>query len=279
MPVFSGYFVMLDYLLRFLAFLPLAILRGLGALAGMLLYALPGRYRRRLRAHARQAGFGSVSFAWRAAAHTGMLILEIPWVWHRSRRALKSVETDQTELLQSVYAQGRPVIFLTPHLGNFELGARYAAQYATLHVLYRPPRQASLRQVVENSRERDGVKTAPTNRQGIRQLLQALRRNEQIGILPDQVPGAGEGAWADFFGRPAYTATLPARLAQNPDAIVLAAACQRRRGGWTLHLELVEDRPGDSPEEQAAWVNRIMQRLILRCPEQYLWSYHRYKNP
>lgn len=270
---------MLVHLLRFLALLPLPVIRSLGALAGVLVYALPGRYRRRLQAHARQAGYTGTGFCWRAAAHTGMLMFEIPWVWLRSRQALERVDSPQKELLETIYAQGRPVLFLTPHLGNFELAARYAAQYATLHVLYRPPRQQALRELVESSRARDGVQIAATNRQGLRQILQALRRREQVGILPDQVPTEGEGAWADFFGRPAYTVTLPARLAQDPEVLVLAAVCQRRRGGWQLHLEVIDERPSPAPEEQAAWVNSIMQNLIQRCPEQYLWSYHRYKNP
>ena len=272
---------MLVAVFRLLSRLPLRWLQRLGAVLGLLVYAFPGRYRRRLRAHAAQAGHDSAAFARRAAAHTGIMMLETAWVWFRPGEARALVHTAQRERLRRAAAEGRPVVFLTPHLGNFELAARFAAQYAPIHVLYRPPRQAALRPLVETSRQNDGVRIAAANRQGLRQLLRALREGQMVGILPDQVPGAGDGAWADFFGRPAYTMTLPARLAADPEVMVIAATCARLPGGrgWQLHLEDIDDRPDPSPEAQAAWINAIMMRLIERCPEQYLWSYHRYKQP
>jgi len=272
---------MLVAVFRLLSRLPLGWLQRLGALLGLLVYAVPGRYRRRLRAHAAQAGHGGAAFARRAAAQTGIMMLETAWVWFRPHDARALVRNSHHERLQRIVAEGRPILFFTPHLGNFELAARIAAQYAPIHVLYRPPRQAALRPLVEASRQADGVLTAPANRQGLRQLLRALSRREMVGILPDQVPREGEGAWADFFGRPAYTMTLPARLAADPEVLVLAAVCERlpANQGWQVHLESIEDRPGEGPEAQAAWINAIMMRLIERCPEQYLWSYNRYKQP
>src|SRR5258705_13683250 len=57
----------------------------------------------------------------------------------------------------------------------------------------------------------------PADLKGVRQLYLGLKRGEAAGFLPDQVPGKGEGEWAEFFGRPAYTMTLAARLAERED--------------------------------------------------------------
>ncbi len=85
---------------------------------------------------------------------------------------------------------------------------------------------------------------------GVRELLAALRRNEAVGILPDQVPGVGDGEWAEFFGRPAYTMTLAATLADRPGSACLLAYGERlpRGAGYVLHIRpLAAARPGESP--------------------------------
>jgi KDO2-lipid IV(A) lauroyltransferase len=81
-------------------------------------------------------------------------------------------------------------------------------------VLYRPPKQAWLQPLIE-VRPRRGEPAPGAGRPRRRaRLLKALKRHEAVGMLPDQVPGTGEGVWADFFGRPAYTMTLAARLTE-----------------------------------------------------------------
>ena len=272
---------MLVFFYRFLACLPLRLLHALGRGMGRLVYALPGRYRERLRAHAAQAGFPDARFAREAAAQSGAAMLELAWVWFRTDDALARVVCDDVAVLDAALAAKRPVLFLTPHLGGFEISARYAARRGPITVLFRPPRQAALVPLVEEARARSGVATAPTTMGGVRQLLRALRDGGQVGMLPDQVPGNGEGAWAPFFGREAYTMTLPARLAAQTGATVIGAACERlpRGQGWRVHLRVIDGPVPDSPAAQAAWINTAMEERIRLCPEQYLWSYNRYKQP
>ncbi len=272
---------MLALILRLLARLPLAWLQAIGRFLGLVVYALPGRYRERLQKHAAQAGYSSATFARRAAAEAGAAMLELAWVWFRTEDALQRVSCSGLEIYQKARAAGNPILFLTPHLGGFEISARYGARLGPITVLFREPRQALLRPLVEQARARSGVRTAPANLQGVRQLLRALRHGELVGILPDQVPGPGEGAWAPFFGRDAYTVTLPARLARQPGVTVIGVACERLPAGkgWHLHFQAVECPAPASPAEQAAWVNTIMENLIRLCPHQYLWSYNRYKAP
>ena len=269
-------------LFRLLALLPLRTLHAIGRVLGRLLYALPGRYRDRLRANAAQAGYSDPAFARRAGAEAGAMILELPHVWLRDAQCIDRVVSDDLPIVVQALSEQRGVLCLTPHIGCFELSARYAAaKFKPFTVMFRPPRKQFLSPVLEIARNAAGVTAVPANLQGVREFLRALRQKQWVGMLPDQAPSQGDGVWAPFFGRPAYTVTLAGKLASMTDAIILVASCERlpKGQGWRMHCIRVAEPLPDAPEAQAALVNRYMERMIRRFPEQYLWSYNRYKVP
>jgi KDO2-lipid IV(A) lauroyltransferase len=100
-------------------------------------------------------------------------------------------------------------------------------------------------------------------------------------LLPDQVPQQGEGVWADFFGRPAYTMTLSAKLHQITNATIILSHAERlpRGRGYLIRFTPFEQVLGDTPAQQARAINMAMEQLIATCPAQYFWSYNRYKTP
>jgi KDO2-lipid IV(A) lauroyltransferase len=265
-------------LFRLLALLPLRVLHALGGAMGWLAFGLSPTYRRRFLENAAQAGlgFGPVRAA---VAEAGRLIAEAPRLWFG---APVPISWDGEGLIEAARAAGRGVIFLTPHLGCFEATAQgYAQRFGPITVLYRPARKAWLRELVDTARGRPNLATAPTTLAGVRQMLRALRDGQAVGLLPDQVPPQGLGVWAPFFGKPAYTMTLPARLAQQGRAQLLLAWGERlpRGRGFRIHLRPWEgDLPAD-PALAAAQVNAQMERLVREAPAQYLWGYARYKTP
>ena len=119
-----------------------------------------------------------------------------------------------------------------------------------------------------------------THRRGIAQAhrLPGRERGEAIGLLPDQVPGQGEGEWADFFGRPAYTMTLVGRLAESSGAAVLMAYAERLPdgAGYVISITPLEFVPGLPVTRQ---INAALEKVVRARPTQYLWSYNRYKVP
>jgi KDO2-lipid IV(A) lauroyltransferase len=272
---------MLLNLFRLIALMPLGVLHAVGRTAGRLVFALPGRYRDRLIAHACQAGYSDPAFARRSAAEAGAMILELSHVWFRSQESLARVVSDEEEIVHQALSEKRGILFLSPHLGCFELLARYATLYQPMTVMFRPPRQAFFMPLLQAARNTTGVKAVPANLRGVRAFLKALRNNETVGMLPDQVPQLGEGVWAPFFGREAWTMTLPGKLARATNPIVIVAACERlaKGKGWRIHYLRAPDVLPEDPREQAMLFNRMMQTIIARFPEQYLWSYHRYKRP
>lgn len=271
---------MLVLLFRILSFLPLRVLHALGAALGWIVYLLSPSHRRRLRENLEQAGYGGHLRA--AIAESGKAIAELPFVWCApQKRVTRHVTMENWELVQRQLDAGRGIVFLTPHLGCFELTAQQVSLRVELTVMYRPPRQSALKPLVEGARERQHMHLAPANLAGVRMLVKALRGGQPVGVLPDQVPQEGEGVWAPFFGRDAYTMTLPAKLAQLGKADILTVYAERlpRGRGFAIRFVPFEGSLDGDAAQQAAAINRQMEKLIAYCPAQYFWSYNRYKKP
>ena len=269
---------MLLRLFQFLSVLPLPLMHAIGAATGWLVYALSPTYRRRMRENLQRAGYLSQLPA--AIAEAGKGIFELPFIWCANPgRVLNFAVIHDWDIAQQALDAGKGVIFLTPHLGCFEIIAQAIASRAPLTALYRPPKNASLRPLLETARARDGLSLAPANLSGVRTLLKTLKAGGAIGLLPDQVPGAGEGVWADFFGRPAYTMTLPAKMQQMSGAPLVLSYAERLPFGRGFAIRFVrfDDVLDGPPEAQARAINRAMESLVARCPAQYFWSYNRYK--
>ena len=238
-------------------------------------------YRRHLRENLALAGCDDKRVRRAAIASAGRMVMELPAIWFRPYdevvRLVKSVEG--AEPTYAAQRAGKALLFLTPHMGAFEIASLYAAREMPITVLYRRPKLAWLDPLMRQGRERSNVRLLAADVGGVREMLAALKRGEAAGFLPDQVPGIGEGEWSEFFGRPAYTMTLAARLAERDNVACFLAFARRLPGGegYSIHLRpLPEAIPGESATRR---INRGLEALVRECPEQYLWGYNRYKQP
>jgi KDO2-lipid IV(A) lauroyltransferase len=273
-------------LFRILSRLPLPVLHNLGAALGWLIWLASPTYRRHLRENIDLAGLRHASNA--AIAEAGKGIAELPKIWLRPQDELlgRVVQVSGWEFVEAARAAGKGILYLTPHLGCFEITAQYLAARPDaagcshpITVLWRRPRQDWLAPVMEQGRGMH-LKLAPADLSGVRRLMKALRQGEASGMLPDQVPGNGEGIWSPFFGRPAYTMTLAARLAEGGATVLMTYAERLHYGaGYHIHfIPLSQALTGDLPA-RVAQINREIENVIRLCPEQYLWGYNRYKRP
>ncbi|WP_373990032.1 lysophospholipid acyltransferase family protein [Duganella sp. BuS-21] len=271
---------MLVPIFRFLSIFPLPFLHAAGAALGWLVYWASPSYRRRMRDNMRQAGVAQHLNA--AVAEAGKSIIELPFIWCADpARVSRHASLENWALVQTELDAGRGIVFMTPHLGCFEIVAQEIALRTELMVMYRPPKKQALRPLIEGARARNNLLLAPATMSGVRMLAKFLKKGRPVGVLPDQVPQEGEGVWATFFGRPAYTMTLPAKLAQLGDATVIITYAERLPGGRGYVVRFVPfdgSLDGDSAA-QAQAINSAMERLIARSPSQYYWSYNRYKVP
>jgi KDO2-lipid IV(A) lauroyltransferase len=269
-------------LFKLLCVLPLSVLHLGGAALGWLVFGVSPRYRQRFLANATQAGY---SFAQVRAAvgHAGRMVAELPRLW---LGGMPPCDWDNVACIDEAYHSGKGVLFLTPHLGCFEITAqalaqRYHARFGPLTVLFRPARKPWMAPVMQAARQRPGLETVPTTLAGVRQMIKALRQGRAIGLLPDQVPPSGMGVWQPFFDRPAYTMTLAVRLAQQTGAQIRLIWGERlpMGRGYLLHCRELQSPLSGETDAAVAQMNREMVRLIRECPGQYLWSYARYKQP
>jgi KDO2-lipid IV(A) lauroyltransferase len=269
------------FLFRFLAGLPLLVAHGLGAFFGWLTYLASPTYRRHLQENMQQAG---IDRALRSAAiaEAGKQAMELPSIWLNplDKVVPRIVKVSGWETIVQAQAAGKGIVFLTPHLGCFEITAQYYASHAPITVLYRPPKRAFLQTLIETGRQRENVHLAPADVSGVRALIKALKRGEAVGLLPDQAPKVGEGVWLDFFGKPAYTMTLAARLTETGAATIFAWAERLPNGqGYHLHLRAPLTELSGVTVDRAKQINFEIESLIRECPAQYLWGYNRYKRP
>lgn len=271
----------LRLLFRLVAALPLRAVQSIGASLAVMALPLVKREHMRLVGNLRAAGFDTRAQARAATAEAGKTLLEMVWFWQKPQDELVKLvrRVDGEHWVRDALEKEQGIIFLTPHLGCFEIAAHFAASYSPITVIYRPPRQKLFRAFAQAGRSRGNLRLVQVNTRGATALVGALRRKEWVGILPDQVPTTGEGEWAEFFGRPAYTMTLWNRLQERTGAAVILCFCERleRGEGYHIRLEpLPEREPEESPTRQ---LNRALENLIRRKPEQYLWSYNRHRVP
>jgi Kdo2-lipid IVA lauroyltransferase/acyltransferase len=280
-------------LFKLFSFLPLWLAHGIGAGLGWVVFAASPTYRGRFLSNSKLAGY-PFSDIKGAVASSGRLIAELPKLWMSTTgKAQGKAEAPfawrGAEHIEAAYAAGKGVIFLTPHLGSFEMIGQawaqdFAKRFGPFTALFRPARKVWMAELVANSRNRFGLVTVPTNLSGVRQMIKALRKGEAVGLLPDQVPPDGMGLWTPFFGKNAYTMTLAARLSAQTGAKVLVGWGERLPWGrgFVLHIRPLHQENqqlSENLETAVQQMNAEMEALIRTCPTQFLWGYGRYKEP
>jgi KDO2-lipid IV(A) lauroyltransferase len=262
--------------------LPLFILHGLGELLGLATYQFDRRFKERIDINLKHAFITSDESELKkltqlTAGEIGKCLVEAPAIWFNSpQKNFRWVKQCYGwKHVETALKNKRGIIFLTPHLGCFEITAQYYANFHPITVLFKRPKQNWLANIVLSGRRHPQIHLAEANLHGVKQLMQALKKGEAIGVLPDQVPNEGQGIWAQFFNRPAYTMTLVSKLAESSNATVLIGFGHRlKRGrGYEVYIEpLGQDH---SPQG----INNRLEMLIRKYPTQYLWNYQRFKKP
>jgi Kdo2-lipid IVA lauroyltransferase/acyltransferase len=273
---------MLSLILKPLSYLSLPVLHGLGSALGWLLFYCMSSAKKRVIENITQSQLAKTpeqvqKITRQSFIELGKAIFETPAIWQKKEAELLPMvrQVYGWDMCEAALNRGKGIIFLTPHLGCFEITSIcYGTRYPVT-VLYRPPKINALEQLMLKGRARTGVSLAEANAGGVRKLMQALKKGEAIGILPDQIPAAGEGEWADFFGKPAYTMTLASKLAEKTGAAVIIAFGERlaNGAGYDVYFTATQDGAINTP----AQLNKAIEQQIAQKPSQYLWSYNRYK--
>ena len=277
------------FLFRLFAALPLRLLHRIAHFWGGLAFYILREDRDRIRANLQTAALPSgdeaVKTILRETAKGG---LELPVAFFRRPEEIEALfkAVHGWEHVGQALAEGRGLLFITPHLGSYDLAGRYISQRLPfpLTAMYKPPKIKAFDAVMQAGRVRGKGKTAPTNIQGVKQIIKTLRAGDAAIVLPDHVPApeeGGDGVWAPFFGRPAYTMTRAGKLAQvkNVAAFFFCGERLPNGQGFVLHIEPLRGTLNGDKAHDARIINENTEYWIRRFPQQYLFAYNRYKQP
>lgn len=213
---------------------------------------------------------------------TGKTLAEIGMLWRWPIERLRALMREEPgyACVEAALAQGRGVLLLAPHMGAWELGGLLLSGRFPLTIMYRPSRTPALDAPLKRARERYGARLVPADTSGVRAVLAALKRGEVAIILPDQEPSFGQGEFAPFFGQPAYTLQLVARLLSRTQAVPVFTHVERLPGtrGYRSHFQEASDALGsENLNEALTALNAGVEALARTWPAQYLWSYKRFR--
>ncbi len=274
--------LMFKLLLKPLTLLSLPSIHKIGTVLGNILYLLMPQTKAVITENLIQSGLVPKDTEIKSLIKLNMVeagksLIESLALWQKNEREILSWVKPCADwhLVEEAIANKKGIIFLTPHMGCFEITSIFYGSQHPITILYRRPKLRWVHALTIAGRTRQQVKLAPTNLKGVRSLIQALKRGEAIGILPDQVPGRGEGEWAPFFGRPAYTMTLVGKLAEKTGATVIMAFGERLSDGNGFQIHLTELKNGAI--STPARLNQAIEQQISVNISQYLWQYTRYR--
>ena len=267
---------MLFLILNVLAKLPLPFLRIIGTAMGTIAYYFSPRLRAVVTENVAQADLNLDAKT--IIQNIARGAMDMIWVWFNSQATVvsKIAVIDSNALAKSLSSE-HPSIVITPHLGCFEALGKWYASIHPMTAMYRRPDKPWIAQLVERARHTPNLHMAPADTKGVRMALRTLKQNGTVCILPDQVPKQGEGIWLPWFGRDAYTITLPAKLYTSTQANMYIICALPNQKGWDMVCNPIEIPEGLSTEALTLHLNQVLEQMVMRAPAEYAWSYKRYK--
>ncbi len=276
--------------MKILGLLPRPISRCIGITIGLTIYALHGRLRRVGRRNLALA-FPEMPDSERRRLLRGEFIslgrqlAEVCMFPRYTRENIESVVVyDDFENFERAYARGKGVLFLTAHLGAWELSAfAHSLHGHPLSIVMRPLDNPYIDRLLQRYRTLHGNRTVDKD-DFIRGLLSAMRSGQSVGILMDTNMTPPQGVFVDFFGIPACTASGLARIALRTDAAVVPAftVWQAKLGKYTLRFDPAVEliRTGDNEADivaNTAKFTGVIEDFVRRYPDQWLWVHRRWK--
>lgn len=278
---------MLKLLIRLLSYLPLSVIRSLGSVVGIIGLKVSKRAGIRMKANLLATGICTAEnvdkFALDAAKEWGKTIVEtiaIAWQSGATRCTKMAFQGANFDQMLAATKFG-PVVFLTPHIGNFEIGVKATAAIVTdrtFNILYKPSKDPVFNAIMLDGRTEENIKPVPTTRHGVAHLLRVLKNGGVVGILPDNVASGGDGVWVDFFGKKVFATTLAAKLMLFPNVTTFFVSSMRVKDGFIIDYLPYVPKTTDVTEIVRD-LYKMLESVVLKAPTQYYWSYDRFRTP
>jgi Kdo2-lipid IVA lauroyltransferase/acyltransferase len=272
---------------RLLSYLPLSFLRGIGSVIGVVALKFSKRSGKRLRANLLATGMCKPDnvdrFAYATARELGKTLIEIIAIdWQKSPKECQKLVAQRANFEQMLAAASfGPVVFLTPHVGNFEIGVKATSEIIKnriFNVLYKPSKDPVFDAIMLDGRTEENIKPVPITRHGVGHLLRALKNGGLVGLLPDNVASSGDGVWVDFFGKKVFATTLAAKFVLFPKVTTFFVYSIRVKDGFVIdYLPYVPNTTDVAVVVQDLY--KMLESIVLKAPTQFYWSYDRFRRP
>ena len=275
---------MIRFFLSLCSVLPLKINHFFGALIGNLLYLI-GSNAKKVTTQNIEICFPEFtikerqSLVKKSLIHTGKNLTESGLIWNENFS--KNAEYIRNINGEDYLNSSKKTILLVPHIGCWEITGRVLADSRKVTFMYKPLRNHKQNDYLFKRRNKGNLTMVSADRSGVLMIHRALKNGELIGMLPDQDPGKDSGIMAPFFNKQVSTMTLLPKIARKTDVQVLMLWAERldHGNGFELNFEPVDlSINGDTLEDQVAAMNQSIEALIRRLPDQYMWSYRRFKS-
>jgi KDO2-lipid IV(A) lauroyltransferase len=276
--------------IRLLGFLPLGAALRLGGAIGAIAFHLAGRTRRLAlgslaialpeRSEAERSGIARAMFV-----HLGEAALELVAIRSYDADLERYVTLAPPELLRDVIARGKGMVFVTGHVGNWELLARRIGRAGIPNaVIAKAGHDPGLNALAERFRASGGVTTLWREDPATgRAIIRTFKQGRALGILIDQDTNV-QGVFVPFFGRLAHTPRAAADLALRFGAPVVVGTIHRKPDGSGHVLEMVEVPYEPAPADREAEVVRLtaactaaLEGAIRKHPHEWVWMHERWK--
>ncbi len=275
------------FLLIAIGKLPLPLAQLFGAFIGWCLWLFPTRAKQTTKININKC-FPTQSKAWKehlikqSLIQTGITMGETAPMWVqpgiKSLATIKKVEG--LELFEQALKDGKGIVFVGGHFGNWELSLYWITQRVRLTGMYQPPKYAAIDKIIYKARSQFQGNLVPTNSVGVKAYMEAIRKKEVIYVLPDQEPSIKSGEFVPFFGVSALSNVLIPRLVRGQDIPVLTLSCIRLGIGKGFKIKITAADPAMADADPLVGIralNKTLENVIMIAPEQYQWNYKRFK--
>ena len=269
-------------LMRIGVFIPFRLQVSLGKIIGKLIYPIMSKLR--------TTAYSNISHCFPEKKHSqviqmvklhfeaiGISLFETSNAYYGSDKKIKKLLTINNEhLFKDALKKEGGIILLCSHFMPLMLGSRALLIKNTIANIYRPQNNALFDHAMVKGYKKNGavmIKSTDT-----RSIIKAINNSLPIWYAPDQDLGKNNSVFAPLFGIQTATASATARLAKNNNTRVIPYSFIRTKNGYEMSFESpLENYPSDNPVNDAFITNQILEKQIIRTPEQYLWIHRRFK--
>ena len=219
-------------------------------------------------------------FANNVLGNYGRILAEYPFLKDFRKNKLEQfIKIDGIENLNKIKNNNKPVVFISGHFNNFELMAMQIEKNGiNLAAIYRPLNNVFLNKTMEQIRTKYICKNQiRKGRSGTRQILENLKKGNSIALMIDQ--RVTEGIKIDFFGNLASTTTIPAQIIKKYECDLVPIYIERlEKYNFKMYVsQPIAINSEKSQEEISKHLNKILEKMILKNPDQWIWTHNRWK--